>query len=96
MSKLTKIFFGRRTLAIVVAIVMMLQLLPLATLADDVLDVDASTEDVVAVDPAAGAIGVDTVIDKQAEESATTDDPEIQENLVNSENLENPDDPENP
>ena len=34
MSKLNKILFGRRTLAILVAIVMVLQLLPMATFAD--------------------------------------------------------------
>ena len=52
MANLSRILFGRRTLAIVIAIVMVLQLLPVAALAEDA-DVDAPADDVTAVETAA-------------------------------------------
>ena len=56
MSKLISILFSRRTLAILVAIVMVLQLLPLATIADNA-EGDADAVDVVAVDRSSTEIG---------------------------------------
>ena len=99
MSKLTKIFFGRRTLAIVVAIVMVLQLLPFATLADDAndaSDADVSTEDVVTVDPAVAESGEETVIDEISEDPAEPTDPENPENPAEPADPENPVNPEEP
>ena len=99
MSKLTKIFFGRRTLAIVVAIVMVLQLLPFATLADDAndaSDADVSTEDVVTVDPAVAESGEETVIDEISEDPAEPADPENPENPAEPADPENPVNPEEP
>lgn len=99
MSKLTKIFFGRRTLAIVVAIVMVLQLLPFATLADDAndaSDADVSTEDVVTVDPAVAESGEETVIDEISEDPAEPANPENPENPAEPADPENPVNPEEP
>ena len=104
MSKLSRILFGRRTWAIVVSLIMVLQLLPLATIADNA-EGSADAVDVVAVDRSGIEIGVDEVglqTDGRGDEgdfnpgALIGDLPDNPTDPENPEEPENPADPENP